>query len=357
MSPEDFAACAASTPGRASPMDIYNPSATHKTYLKAIYPTIQRNRCPMLSRSVYSNPKVNGWYENISKNLTVNGRMKMKRILAALILLAPGFTQAQDLDPLPNFLSDGWAFVPPNCLPFPFGPAGTVVTKQTLMPETNISVVSTILVEIRAWRIACSDGTTVIAMDFRNLSGVNSVVPGIDDLEFMTSTGKFSGASLVIVPTEFPSQGFPNDDVGIFWRNFGNLSAPLLLTRNTFESRFGLNPTNPPTIDDMQGEITLFFFNKGSIITTLSIPPASQLTSFPFFEEPPLTGRHSGMWVVEGSSDQGINLSVSELTDRRLFVFLTWFTYDQNGGQAWFSGGSFFTPGEHSVDHCCPINS
>ena len=63
----------------------------------------------------------------------------------------------------------------------------------------------------------------------------------------------------------------------------------------------------------------------------------------------PLNGRLSGTWVEEGAADQGLLLSFSnpvptagsaaaEPENSELVVFLSWYTFDTQGGMLWLTG-------------------
>ena len=75
----------------------------------------------------------------------------------------------------------------------------------------------------------------------------------------------------------------------------------------------------------------------------------------------PLSGRLSGNWVVEGASDQGFVIAISELVpdaavpapedllDSPLLMFLSWYTYDANGDLLWLTGAAQFAMGDTEV--------
>jgi hypothetical protein len=74
----------------------------------------------------------------------------------------------------------------------------------------------------------------------------------------------------------------------------------------------------------------------------------------------PLNGRLSGHWVVEGAADQGIMLAISELVPgsipapdeigrSKLLLFLSWYTFDDDGKPLWLTGSAQFLPGESEV--------
>lgn len=54
-----------------------------------------------------------------------------------------------------------------------------------------------------------------------------------------------------------------------------------------------------------------------------------------------LTGRMSGLWVAEGTNDQGFQLSVHELWTSgspQPHAFLSWYTFDNDGSPLWLTG-------------------
>ncbi|HKX56948.1 MAG TPA: hypothetical protein VJN01_12635, partial [Xanthomonadales bacterium] len=75
----------------------------------------------------------------------------------------------------------------------------------------------------------------------------------------------------------------------------------------------------------------------------------------------PLSGRHSGLWVIDATSDQGFNIAVSEFADRGngwvyespyvppLLLFLSWYTFDAAGQPMWLTGAAEFQYGASEV--------
>jgi hypothetical protein len=67
--------------------------------------------------------------------------------------------------------------------------------------------------------------------------------------------------------------------------------------------------------------------------------------------ELPLSGRLSGTWVVSGVRDQGFVIAFQELASEvQPFVFLSWYTYDQDGRMLWLTGGKSFEIGDSRVE-------
>ena len=92
---------------------------------------------------------------------------------------------------------------------------------------------------------------------------------------------------------------------------------------------------------------------------TIEVPATAEL-----FPEPsprlPLSGRHSGTWVIDGASDQGFQLAISEQVGERqdfapgvpdlpLLIFLSHYTFDAQGDLLWLTGVAEFAPGTSEV--------
>jgi len=64
----------------------------------------------------------------------------------------------------------------------------------------------------------------------------------------------------------------------------------------------------------------------------------------------PLSGRLSGNWVVQGVPDQGFVIAISELTDSLdPLMFLSWYTYDNDGKLLWLTGAAQFEIGDTRI--------
>jgi hypothetical protein len=91
----------------------------------------------------------------------------------------------------------------------------------------------------------------------------------------------------------------------------------------------------------------------------IDVPATSTLIPDP---EPgiPLSGRLSGIWVVEGAADQGVSLAISEFIpsvetgqvnreNPELLIFLAHYTFDAQGSLLWLAGNARFTPGANEI--------
>ncbi len=66
----------------------------------------------------------------------------------------------------------------------------------------------------------------------------------------------------------------------------------------------------------------------------------------------PLNGRHSGVWVSDGASDQGFVISFSELEGNFTegVIFFSWYTFDAEGNNVWLVGNTNFAHGDTEVE-------
>ena len=92
---------------------------------------------------------------------------------------------------------------------------------------------------------------------------------------------------------------------------------------------------------------------------TIEVPATAELFPGPL-PRLPLSGRHSGTWVIAGAADQGFQLAISEQVGERhdyspgvpdlpLVLFLSQYTFDSQGEMLWLTGVAEFNPGASAV--------
>jgi hypothetical protein len=121
------------------------------------------------------------------------------------------------------------------------------------------------------------------------------------------------------------------------------------LSAAEYNSRFSLHELLSATSGGWGDELSI----------AIAVPATAEL-----FPEPssrlPLSGRHSGLWAIEGAADQGFQLSVSEQvggradilqgeSDLPLVIFFSQYTFDSEFRPMWLVGNVEFEPGASEV--------
>jgi len=92
---------------------------------------------------------------------------------------------------------------------------------------------------------------------------------------------------------------------------------------------------------------------------TIDVPATADLFPTPA-SGLPLSGRHSGIWVIEGAADQGFQLAISERVRADpgvgsgedgppLLIFFSQYTFDAQSRSMWLVGNANFEPGASEV--------
>jgi hypothetical protein len=257
-----------------------------------------------------------------------------------------------------NFLSEGRSINHPNCLTTPLpNPAGTVFTVDGDFPIVGSNILTT-PVSISVWRAQCPNGSTEILMQFSNVSGDLDNIPRWTHVVMATEDGRLGFGQLFSFPSELGG-GLGQDATELFWGVLRTPVSPTYIVKIDPLLGGELNRS------DLEGELAVGFFNIGfqrnsnpaipgelttNQILAFQLPASSEMVTVPQFQAPALTGRHSGNWIVEGSSDQGIVLSVAELPNRQLVATVGWFTYNAAGQNTWYTGSTFFTVGDNRIN-------
>lgn len=286
----------------------------------------------------------------------------MRKLLIVFVLMLffmplPAQTLIPDMGQV-NFLSDGNSINHPNCLTNPLPPpGGTVFAGDAPFPLRNNDLLTT-NVRFRYWRVSCFAGHTEVLLNFENISGDLDLLPQWTHVGIISQSGRTGIANLYEIPSEFGSVP-ATDSLFVYWGVGRQSISPSYVLK--------LDPTFPTNLRraDMEGPLVLVFltydlepdldpFTPGDLVAqeiiSFTVPASSQMTTFPQFNAPPLTGRHAGNWTVEGTTDQGIVLSISELPDRQLVASLGWFTYDAAGNAIWYTGSALFQLGDNQID-------
>ena len=303
------------------------------------------------------------------------GELDMKtRFLALLAFICAGNVHSYS-----NFIENPWTPYPPGCLTLPglqpalYGDnAARVFEGEAVLPDAN-DPTSRLPVNLSVYRVACAEpNRSVIQLEFSIPARLDPattfyqapewVMVDNTGVDFDYSYMRLSSEANVWGGTEF----FPSRVI------FGG-SHPNMEDGHERKWIFVLTNPSPWEWDwaylsptDYNGKLYIELDTgddslKGPIIV---VPPtASLLAANPRI---PLSGRLSGNWVVEGAADQGFAISISEVVPDSipdpselavppLLMFLSWYTFDQNGDQLWLTGAAQFEVGATEVT--IPIES
>lgn len=106
------------------------------------------------------------------------------------------------------------------------------------------------------------------------------------------------------------------------------------------------------TAEDYNNSFTLELTPAvGYEVYRIHVPPTADLLASR--TSMPISGRHSGLWVVDGAPDQGFNIAISDIPPSEIswtgevpvLFFLSWYTFDKDGNPLWLSGAAHFPYG------------
>ncbi|HMB39192.1 MAG TPA: hypothetical protein VKO85_08940 [Wenzhouxiangellaceae bacterium] len=265
----------------------------------------------------------------------------MKTLLASILLAlfsVNGTAQVLNRD-LPNSFSFP-SVVPYGCLKvvpsvYSAPPSETFFDSQVLVADNA----TTALVRIRAWRIGCHEpNASAIMLNF-DLVGGNPAIR-YPEVSLVTSDFETRSAGLFA----FARTGF-YDSRGA---SLEPMTDQLLVT--LVEGFSFVVDTDSDAISKRQynDALELQLRWPSGLSVGIDVPKFDPALDPPQFANPPLHGRYTGHWVVEGLPRQGMVLTVGELPPDRNFVFLAMFTY-LNGVPTWMVGNADFPVGASSV--------
>lgn len=268
-----------------------------------------------------------------------------------------------------NFIENPYTLYPPGC--------ATIPELQTTLYGDNVvkfferEVVLPILysheelpAKISAYRVACADADrSLIWLEFSLPEGSFYTLPGPPEVRAVIGNSQTTAMRLVDEPNGwgvgaaswFSSQIFEED-----WHWDGRTPRKtwifLLDNLTPFSAHFDPQVFMSPSQYNGSFNLEVNWRSDGGFV--IEVPATAGLvTANPRI---PLSGRLSGNWVVNGASDQGFVMAISEmvpetvpapdeLMDSRLLLFLSWFTYDADGGKLWLTGSAQFEMGASEI--------
>ena len=264
----------------------------------------------------------------------------MKTLLTFLLILfcLDGSAQVLNRD-LPNSFTYA-SVIPYGCLKVvpavrSAPPAETFFDTQVLVADNG----ATGLVRIRAWRIGCHEpNASAIILNFDLGSGSPAI--------------RYPEVSLITADAEMRPAGlfaFARTD---FYNSRGASLEPMTdqLLSTLAEGFSFVVDTDSGAISKQQynGSLELRLRWPSGLVVGIDVPDFDPALDPPQFTDPPLHGRYTGQWIVDGLPRQGLVLQVGELPPDRNFLFMTMFTY-LDGVPTWVVGNADFPVGAASV--------
>lgn len=273
----------------------------------------------------------------------------MKRIFIQLLFLIALSSNAHAFE---NFFTNFSTLYPSGCATLLQAPVNLQGYTEQIIPaqilpmwdsDAGISVPT----EVTVSRMGCADSgrsVVIIKIHIPNYAdGIQSSVAApiaageIDGLIYPMSLQEGPNSYLVsqIVMLEGNTYEFFLDGPMMNQNMFGfdNFMIP-----SQYNNEFEIHLVDPLTFDGS-------FHGFANTIPTYT----GNLKSYSI----PLNGRLTGNWVSPDASDQGFLISFNEYaTTERIdssLIFLSWYTYDQNGNMLWLTGNAFYEMGDHTV--------
>jgi len=269
----------------------------------------------------------------------------MRRLLPLLLMLMASKSFATGEI---NVLTDLNSPFPPGCVSLwlPEGPSSTDNTlyDRTIWAPTSDPDTPDARVRITVWRVGCHDpGHSVVMVRMRKVSGSGDVlVP-----EVWADAGVVDVAWHRSQLIGFPAVG----DIGATGNYVSSQGRTWMLAVDPVsvddETLFSLDDYN----DLFTLELSWFPFDPGAIDSVLiDIAAYSPQLDPTQFEFPPLHGRMSGQYTIEGIPASGLVLHIGEQFDDTNYAFALFFTY-LDGEPAWVAGNTGgMEPGFDFVD-------
>ncbi|HLF30924.1 MAG TPA: hypothetical protein VI566_07840 [Xanthomonadales bacterium] len=271
-----------------------------------------------------------------------------------------------------NFISNPYALFPPGCVTVPDRQLQLFGDDIVKVAEARISLPNArgdnlLPADLAVYRVACADpNRSVIWLEF--------VSPDYNYYLYETpSVGLIidGGWRNFRLSREPDTWGVGNGDQNpgtVFGGEMGGMgwetSWIFLLDSDTPLASQGSGWGYDVTAAQYNDSLALHLRWQGTEGVVIDIPSTASV--FAAKSLIPLSGRLSGNWVVDGAPDQGFVIAVSELVGDSiplrnfvdgqdeleklpLLFFLSWYTFDANGGMLWLTGASQFQMGDTEV--------
>ncbi|GAB4171707.1 MAG: hypothetical protein Kow0020_06520 [Wenzhouxiangellaceae bacterium] len=192
-------------------------------------------------------------------------------------------------------------------------------------------------VDLRGWRVGCHEPNRSVL-----LLNINVQYPPGQDVTWAPVVGLRRADSEEVVPAKLTLFNEPFLYNPAIIHPFTDAGSPD--TGATFVIDTSLADFSN---EDYNSELRLVLDWPLNPPVELPFPAYDPQLDAPQFPAPPLHGRYSGQWTVEGFPRQGLVLQIGEIGDRN-FLFAIMFTYLE-GAPTWVVGNADFEPGANAV--------
>jgi len=264
----------------------------------------------------------------------------MKKYFIGVIAVAFLIFNSSSVCAFESYYTHWWTPYPPSCvftLTLPQG-ADTLGENQPLVSETiNLSssdnTFTTVSIEIEVFRRSCTeDNRSALFMIFRNPTELPYKAPklsariGDDSYQLRLSREPNTRFEDYASKTINSTVGF-NNSVGFIIDGADFSVIENAISADQYNGAFRL------VVEDTGGTGNVYEYDLPA--NDPKLKPKRKL----------LTGRMSGLWVAENTTDQGFQLSVQELWTSgspQPHAFLSWYTFDKDGTPLWLTGAGIF---------------
>ncbi len=278
----------------------------------------------------------------------------MRTLIMAWLLFASCSIQAYE-----NFIENPTAPYPAGCATIPdsqtfiYGDNVERVYDEELTLTDSTDLSTELPVNVHVYRVACAEpNRSVIWIEFEIPAFLNP-----DETFYLTPqmqafvNGESIPMRLTGEPNTWGSATEPDGFAHVIggYQEFSNgaeLTWIYVLDNLSLYSTF----SDPDVFMSAAQYNDAFELDLSSLNSTWTIEIPSTFDTLNANSRIPLSGRLSGNWVVNGVPDQGFVIAISELTNSLdPLMFLSWYTYDNDGKLLWLTGAAQFEIGDTRI--------
>ena len=270
----------------------------------------------------------------VELDLAQLGRGSMKKYFIGVIAVASFIFNSSSVCAFESYYTHWWTPYPPSCvftltLPrdvYTMG-EGQLLISETISLGSSDNAFSAVSVEIEVIRRSCTEeNRSALFMIFRNPTELHYKAPKL--------SARIGDDSYQLRLSREPNTRFEDyasktiDSNAMFIIDGADFSVvENAISADQYNGAFRL------VVEDSGGTGNVFEYDLPA--NNPNLKPHRKL----------LTGRMSGTWVAEGTTDQGFQLSIQELWTSgspEPHAFLSWYTFDNDGNMLWLTGAGIF---------------